>query len=544
MRLTDIELKNTTSYETPYGKVILVGLLNSGPVAQPFALTANKDPFRYLGNNPTTVYARRLLDYGVPAENILYYRLNGQNARFEQDYMGELAFDIVSLSASPKHNNVLVTFSPEGLSIRSNYTEEDLLPNEKNYIRTYRYADYPYTSQLANAINSDSVLGLNDVIAREFQDIETLGLFTVGEYHLDEGNAETSYIEPSEWNEEAKENYYQLFAHHVLGKGFQGQTVSNILDVGAEVLLFPDISVDDFPEIGKLASFIAQQKTEIQYAMCYVVFHTSDVPSDDLNLSEKYNTMLDFIENEMPNKDLGIPYEEALLMTPSDLFQPYQRQEEFVDKLMSLYESDDQTYPNYQHLMIAIGSETVTGENGISADLPLAELIISSETSEGLSNKEIAEFRLINTLTPAMFARLSAKGYTYIVPSIRKNFVFENVQDMNLYIEDSILRNWSNRRNFKEFEYELNLVFDNYIGGPFGTLVPSTLERELEDLVDKFINGGRVKSGTIDSIQFNPMSHSIDLKLSLVFYQELKQVRGTVEIKKDGWDIDVWSIPS
>ena len=277
--------------------------------------------------------------------------------------------------------------------------------------------------------------------------------------------------------------------------------------------------------------------------MCYAIFHTSDVPGNDLYLSRDYTSAADFLSRELPNEEVGFTEEELETMEASSLFEPYQRQEAFVEKLMALYESDEQTYNNYQHLMIAVGNEGKSNLSSVSGDIPLTVLILTNSPNKGLSNREIIDFRPENTLTPAMFARLRSKGYTYIVPSVRKNFVFEAVQDMGLQIEDSVLKNWSNRRTFKQFEYELNLLFDNYTGGPIGTILPSSLRKELEELIGKFISEGRVKSGTVDSIEMSPMRHSIDLSLSLTFYQEVNQVRGNVEIKKDGWDINIWDIP-
>src|SRR5699024_242911 len=187
MRLTDINLTVPSPSDNPFGRVILIGMLENGPVGQPFTLSEENDPIDYLGNTPATLAAQGLLNAGITSENIIYYRLNGTSARYNYMLNEEKLFDIVGISGHSRQNNVQVTFSPEGVTLRSNYLESDMLSTEENYLRTYRFDDYPYLSSLANAINQDAVLGLIDVIAREYKDVPTKGLFNTGIFNLDGG---------------------------------------------------------------------------------------------------------------------------------------------------------------------------------------------------------------------------------------------------------------------------------------------------------------------------------------------------------------------
>src|SRR5574344_1120942 len=65
MKLTDYNLKNTTSYDNGYGNILLVGVLENGPIGQPFTITSNKNIFTLLGNNPTTRYANYLINNDI-----------------------------------------------------------------------------------------------------------------------------------------------------------------------------------------------------------------------------------------------------------------------------------------------------------------------------------------------------------------------------------------------------------------------------------------------------------------------------------------------
>ena len=535
MKLTDFNLINASSYDAPHGNVILIGLLEDGPAGQPFTLNESKIPSDYLGENPTTQTARQLISAGINPSNIIYYRLNGVNARYEYIEDDILIFDIVAVTAHSKQNNVQVTFSQEGLSIHTNYLSD-------NYIRTYRFDDYPFTSDLANAINSDAVLGLVDVIARNHTHSETKNLFTTGTYLLESGSEEVHLINSPVWDEENKQYYFNLFQQHILGKDFDGHSVSNLIPIQAEVLLFPDISIDEFPSIGEFASYIAQQKTDNQKLMVYSIFKTSPIPKNDLNLSENYLDGSDFLIREAPILPPNTEYTDEKVINPEDLYDPYQRQEAYTQRLLSLYDSDEQTRENFKHLIIVVGNESLENISPAGGDTPLAISILASDSSSNLSNKEISNFHLENVLTPSMFAKLAAKGYTYIVPSIRKKFVFQKVQSMYLNSNETILSNWSNQRTFSDFSYQLDVLFEPYIGKPISYMLPVTLRREIEELIQSFVAKGRIQSGFVNNIEFFSLDHSVDIEIELSFYQEINKIQGNIEIKKNGWDIDIWNL--
>lgn len=539
MRLTDIDLKTNQSYDTPYGKIMLVGLLENGPTGQPFSLNPNKDIIDSLGNNPMTQTAIQLNDSGIDINDIIFYRINGTNAKYEYIINNKKVFDFVGIEASNKQNNVQITFSQNGLMIRSNYNSDILEYAESNYLRTYLYKDYPHTSQLANAINSDAVLGLIDIIAREYDNMPTFGLFQEGIVNLDGGNNETYYINQDLNDEINRHDYYRLFSYHLLGEGYEDFTISNSMSVNNEVMLFPDIEIDKFPEMGELASYIAEQKSEQQNANCYAIFKTSPVPPNDINLDDLYINGTEFLIRNPDLLEQGLP-EESDNINASDIYQPYERQEVYTQKLLSLYTENNQTYSNYQYLMIVVGNNRQ--EDSPGGDIPLAVAIATTEPSIGLSNKEISNFNLDNVLTPDMLARLTKKGYICIVPSARKNQVFQLVQSMDLYTEGSILKNWSNRRTFSEFVFRLEEIFNQYVGRPISYLSPNLLRKELEAYIQEYVSKGRIQIGHIEYIEFSPLSLSVQLKIKLTFYQEVEKIEGSIEITKDRWDIDIWNL--
>lgn len=539
MRLTDFEIINQSTYDSPYGVVLIVGLLENGPVGQPFRLYNNKEFRAYLGDNPSTQAAIGLLRQGIPKENIAFYRLNGAYSKTEV-FQGETkVFDIVAIEASQKQNDITVTYSEEGLTLQSHYTEESLSFDEQNYTRTYRYEDYPYTHDLANAINSDVVLGLIDVRAREYEDLPTQGLFPVLRTQLHSGDNELAYLNNPLLDEQAIQDYYTLFYTEVLGEGFENLTTSNIMDINNEVTLYPDVYIDEFKEIGSLASLIAQQKSIHSHIMSYALFHTKTVPPDDSDLDMEINGNPNIIIVDNGEGEL-VEIEEEV----EPYFKPYERQQAFTDNLLELYTDDELTYDYYQHLMIAIGNEYEEAENNQSADIPLAASILLSTPFDGLSHKPIVNFVPENHLSQRMFARLLDKGYICIVPSIRKGYVFQKVQSMDKANDETILNQWANRRTLKYFEYRLNELFDQYIGRPISYIMPTSLRKELDELIEEFAISNRIKSGSIDVLEFMPMDSTIIIELNLTFYQEIEKVQTSSELKKEGWDLDIWNLPT
>ena len=528
MRLTDINLTVPSPSDNPFGRTILIGMLENGPVGQPFTLSEENDPIDYLGNTPATLAAQGLLNAGITPESIIYYRLNGTSARYNYMLNEEKLFDIVGISGHSRQNNVQVTFSPEGVTLRSNYLESDMLSTEENYLRTYRFDDYPYLSSLANAINQDAVLGLIDVIAREYKDVPTKGLFNTGIFNLDGGSQDLAYIRPEVWDEDTKSQYYELFYNELLGEGYEGFSASNIIDIPAEILLFPDLEIDEYKEIAPLASYIAQQKTEEQHSMCYALFHTGVVP---------YNDTIDDI-NDVHD---GQYYDEELDEFVS--YTPYVSQEAYVEKLLSLYTDDEQTYEYNRHLMIVVGNQIIDPFRLYPwGDLAVAILMLQSKPSMGLSNKPLTEFSLDNVLTPSMFARLTAKGYTCIVPSIRKGDTCQLVQSMELADRGTILYEWSNRRTFGEICVRLNNLLEGYIGRAVSYMEEAKVRRDIEDMIHEFVLQERVKSGRVEHVESFPNQQAAIIDISLVFNQEVRKIKGTIQVKKDGWDIDIWNL--
>ena len=512
MKLTDYNLKNTTSYDNGYGNILLVGILENGPIGQPFTITSNQNIFTLLGNNPTTRYANYLINNGIDKDKVIYYRINGKNSRYRQRWKNETVFDFIGIDGSDNQNNIFITFSQEGLTIQSNYQDE----NNFNYKRTYLYEEYPYTSQLANAINEDAVLGLIDIIAKEYFNIPTRNLFTLGEVKLSEGDKDIYLMNKNNWTEEDKKLYFEMFQKHILGEGYETFTQSNIIGVHSEIIMYPDIFVEDFTLLAELSAFVSQQKTDTQQTMCYSLFKTKKVPNNDINIED--STLSE--------------------ITNTDAYKPYQRQLDYVNRLANLFDNNKQTLEHFKYLMVAVGQQ----DENVFADLPLAILISQNEPSVGLSNKQIDNFILENPLPVDMLAILREKGYTYIVPSVRKKFVFEKIQSMDLYKEDRILKEWSNQRLFNQISYSLGLVFDNYIGQPMNYLTKAIIEQELITLFSNYIKAGRLKNYQINIINFSAKDNYIDINIELSFNQEINQVKGMIAINKDGWGIDIWNL--
>lgn len=535
MKLTDYNLKNTTSYDNGYGNILLVGILENGPIGQPFTITSNQNIFTLLGDNPTTRYANYLINNGIDKDKVIYYRINGKNSRYRQKWETETVFDFIGIDGSDNQNNIFITFSQEGLTIHSNYEDE----NSFNYKRTYLYEEYPYTSQLANAINEDAVLGLIDVITKEYLNVPTRNLFTLGEVKLSEGDKDIYLMNKNNWSEEDKKLYFEMFQKHVLGEGYETFTQSNIINVHAEMIMYPDIFLEDFILLAELSAFVSQQKTDTQQTMCYSLFKTKKVPSNDINIEDSTLSGKEFMIQEKPLLPPKInPFTEGNLITPKDMYEPYQRQLNYVNRLANLFDSNKQGLEHFKYLMVAVGQQ----DENIFADLPLAILISKNEPNIGLSNKQIDNFILENPLPRDMLAILREKGYTYIVPSVRKKFVFEKVQSMDLYKEDRILKEWSNQRLFNHISYSLGLVFDNHIGQPMNYLTKAIIEEELIRLFSNYIKAGRLKHYQINTINFSAKDNYIDINIELSFNQEINQVKGMIAINKDGWDIDIWNL--
>ena len=180
MKLTDIIIPKRESGISAIGRVILSGMLMDGPPGKPFSLPTDSKPSLTLGVSPTTRLAETLLASGVPSEAIFYNRMNGIPYQISLPEENSPAFIIRSIGAHEEDQNISVSFSIEGLTLSSTYTKDGRPENRKDFLRTYRYADYPYLVDLESAINQDALLGLVDVVAEAVTNIPSAGAFVPG----------------------------------------------------------------------------------------------------------------------------------------------------------------------------------------------------------------------------------------------------------------------------------------------------------------------------------------------------------------------------
>ena len=523
MRLTDMKLNLSRYDRDAYGRVILVGMFLDGPIGRPFSLPSSSNPYTYLGDNHVTRKAVKLIDMGVPAERIIYYRLNGQNSRvsfFDDNYT---LFDIVGVTGSDKQNNITCTVSAEGLTLRSHYTEEQLIGRETNYVRTYRFDEYPYLEHLASAINQDATLGLVDVIARDYAAILSKDAFTIGEYPLSEGNNGEADIQGDVVE---IESYFELFANQVLGSDYDGHSYKPIVEIPAEILLFPDITIESSPQIGSLAAGIAKQKTEDQQVFCSAIFNTQPVPESGVLEDDDYMSSEDMYYSA--RLDDFLPYE------------PYVAQQQFAQNLLSLYTDDELSSSLYDHLMIVIGEDMSDGN--YASDTYLASMLLRSSPYDTLANKTIPNYYLNNILEKSIVANLTTKGYICSVPSVRRGHVFPRIQNMRSENAESLLTQWANLRFLGQVKLGLTTILDKYIGSTFGFFTMSKVEREIEEFFMTLRQYNRLAHATLDSIDQDINNQSVNIQISIGFVQEIRQIQANLQVTNEGWDLDLWNL--
>ena len=528
MRLTDITIPMPDNFSSPKGKVMLIGHLLDGLVARPFTLIDRFEPETILGDNPMTRTARVLINAGVPKDNIVYYRLNGNSSRLIIENNEESIFEFYSIGANDADNDILVTVSQEGLVIKSIHDLE-ITPNRLVFNRSYLFKDYPYLSDLASAINEDASFGLTEIIAREIKNQETLSAFTIGEYRLSEGKSGESYIHedviPDDMKLIHESEYFELFSKYVLGNDYDGLSYQPLIEIPVEVMLYPDVYADDQKLVSMLAAGIGKQKTDEQQRQCYVLINSSPIPALKTLLEGEYmtsdSTYWDIILEE------ELPYDELV------------NQKVFALKLLNLFDEEELSLPLMENLMITIGEDA---RSSAPAAAFLASNILTSSSSDILSNKGFSGFsKLSHQLNKSMVASLSNSGYICIVPSIRKGYVSQIVQSMRLKTE-TLLSDWSNQRLLGEIKEDISLILDRYIGKPYGFFTVTGLENELKDYFDQQLNANHLQGYTLDPINQDVLNNEMSIALELSLPYEVRAISGTLDMKREGWEIDLWNL--
>lgn len=521
MKLTQLNLAIPQEIGSAKGKVMLVGLLEDGLVGQPFRLKANQVPSEWLGDNRTTRAATFLLNQGVNADNIVYYRLNGKNASAKFTKNNELVFELIAVTASDKENNINAIVSQEGLTIDS-YGEGN------TYRRTYRFEDYPYLSDLSSAINQDAIVGFLDIVARESNSLLCKDTFTQGTYPLSEGTSELAYLheETEELTEVQWLEYFELFSKRVLGPDYDGYSHEALINFPVEMMLYPDVIIDEYPILAPLIASIAEQKTHDQGLFCSAILNTSLVPADDT--LGWYDYPIDDLTYWNDNLQEALTYE------------PYVKQEAYVEKLIDLFEWDEMTASYLDHLVILVGNDEREGAPAPATSF--VELALTLPVGENPANRSLIDYQLTNPLQKSMVARLTDKGYTCIVPSIRRGAVPLQVKTLRQKESLSILSEWVNLRLIGYLQASLSALLEKYVGSTISLFTKGQVEKGIQSIFDEYAQYSRFIGASVEKIETNALTHEANIYLTVTLAQSLVGINTRLQIKPGGWEVDLWNL--
>lgn len=535
MRLTDFTHVMPTDNE-PRRRIVLVGMLEDGPLAQGFVWNLEKPVHSLLGDNALTRSYQFLVDGGANPENIVFYRINGKHSRLSLQSNGKDFFQFVSIGANDQDNNLSLTVSEEGITLYSQYAydEEDVsLANAQaetrpNFKRTYLFEEHPYLSDLSAAINQDASLGLVDVAAREVeQGISSLYFSENGEYLFENGASEANLTTRDlELPDSYAEDYWQQFHQYVLGKEFDGMSYSDLMEIKAELLYFPDMAIDENPEIGLFAARISEQKTREQGILCSALFRTSPVPGKT-----------DIEENEYFVSDTH--YFNAELQTEVE-YKPFAERDAFIEKLLNLYTTEDRLFDYMENLQILVGEDVDADGIVRPGALHYANLLLTAPFYKTMSNKTLEQFAEINSELPkSLIATLQAKGYICIVPSVRRKAVCLQVQDVAEGSRTG-LNNHHNKRLLTYIAYDVEQLLEQYIGNTTYYYASSSVVKLLTEYLEQYKLNNIIQSYYIEAGE-SPSLEAEQLDITLYFYNEVTSVRNQITVSKEGWEIDLWN---
>lgn len=537
MKASDI-LYHLPSENDARNKVVLVGMLEDGPTGVGFSLATNKNAIYTLGDNEMTRSHTYLTEIGVALENILFYRLNGIRSTLNLSVQGEEFFRFSSIGANDRDNAMTVTVSSIGITLLSHYdylledgsineVEQKMYPNFK---RTYLFSEYPYLSELAGIINQDATLGLIDLVANESLQGKCSDWFTAtGEFPLSGGNAEANMCTHYEVLPDGYETiYWPYFEEHVLGESYDGDSYSNLASIEAEVLYFADIQIDTLKEVVQLAGKLAEQITSHQNILCTAVFHASPVPGKFQIADNEY--FVDTTHYYSAEAEAVVDY------------VPYIERDAYLDKLAQLYSDDDREPTYWQHVQIIVG-ESRSGEDYLlPGSLYHTGIYLQSPFYLSLSNQELTGFNTINVELPkSLIASLQAKGYTCIVPSIRKNAVCAYVQNMAIR-KGTLLENFNNQRLVSYITKDIKLLLEESIGKPNSLFVSSGIAARIESYLSQFVKSDSLSGYTVALPEDYQTETGAFIEVSLSLYNEVKEIKSQLSISKEGWEVDLWSL--
>ena len=186
-----VEVENT-----PFGKVILIGMMEDGPTGVPFKLLENTDTTFLIGDNEVSRTYNLLVSNGIQRDDIILLRINGEPAKLRIDILEGIGINLQALTSNHFDNDIKVTVSSGGISITSNYSEELIVEGKREqFQRTYLFNDFPFTSELTEAITKDALLGYHNIIADYDIVMPTtiMSLFE-DEYFFDGGKTESELV--------------------------------------------------------------------------------------------------------------------------------------------------------------------------------------------------------------------------------------------------------------------------------------------------------------------------------------------------------------
>lgn len=522
--------------QNPHGKVILVGMLEDGPTGTPFTLKENGSAKALLGDNETTRTYNRLIQNGTPVEDILLFRLNGIPARAEIEVDDEVALTLEAMTSHSEDQRLNLTVSEEGVAIVSNYSDEAIESGRrKDYRRSYRFDEYPYLALLAEEITKDATLGLHNVLAEHninypskrladdlgpraflYGDEEETLIVTDGQYPEDEPGHDNGYFY----------EYWQRFYYQLLGNDFDGESSSKILDISAEAIYFPDIPIDEMPELAILAGRIAEEKTENQGLLCTALFRTNTVPQ-----------VRTLDTNEYLNED-GTFYNRTT--DQDEPWLPEKEQEEFIEKLVNTFTEEEKDFSEMGYVQIVVGDEqTSYGELIPGAVSHLTHLI--DQSLQASTNKELRLFEQIHApLNKIHIDKLSRNGYICIVESIRRNAVTSKVQTMFNEIER--IDSFYFKKIISYISYDIKELLDQYIGQNLTLQSMVIIEDVLYTYLQQYVDERLIQSFKIQETEMNPKESTSDINLEIVMYGELENIKGSVQLNEAGWEVDLWEI--
>lgn len=531
MRINDFQYV-TEENNQPEGRILLVGMLEDGPVGRGFTLTKPEKLKLYLGDNEMTRSYTYLLSLGISSDNILLYRLNGQTSRIViKDNEENELLEFMSLTGSDFENNTSVVISEEGLSLISNYPIEAIESGaRKNFKRTYRFDENPSLSELADRITNDAVLGLHNVIVRSLATLDPKDALMPGsQYVFNGGTSEEGLcIVNGNFPETYSEEYWEYFEEHILGEEYEGVSFEPIAKHACELMYFPDFPAEKDKQILQLAARVAEQKTNEDGVLCTALFRTSVIPEKRVLLEGEY-----FTED-------GLFYN--ILTQQEEVYLPFFERDNFISQLKSLFSLQERIESSFKHLQIVVGENIDNEGNILPAALFYGGLYLTESIHSPLMNKKLEGFIKINTeLTKPLVASLITNGYICIVPSIRKGFVSTRAQSL-FYNTGTIMGNFYHFRILSFITRDIQRMLEQYIGKPQSIYTTKDIEKEITDYLNQYIDVSSLSFFDVKRKDSDKYSGAEELSIDLQFYNELTKIGTTIAMTNEGWDFDIWNL--